>query len=1287
MDQIQEIIQENNQILQQKMTKTSELVGLYQEKCAKLNKATQAFKQLKEQYISAGSEVNRLKIDNARLSETLEKLQAQYSEVQRQLIESQSNYTKLEQLYERNHIESQLTISDLQQQVEQCTCKNSPVSSNKKASNEIKELKKTCKELKIVEKQLKTDNENLVKKIHKLEKLYLSEKSEITRKLQEAEETLSDQAKLLENMQTPYSNHETEVQQLKSEISSLHIEKNHLKFIEEECRHLRELVKKNRALNTVKCDAYTQIDDFQENYEENQEDLSQIFKDMILTRPVLSPFSASESVINSVSPRKTQSDQPIPDIIVTPPTPIVEKSNSIFNVTRENRVKRIRTKKFWMPFYGVPLVKPKRKLIKPTKVNSKGNLLEALQTLRENNINFAISSEPLRPGTNLSFLATTPRIYVASTTCWKTGCTEGNNQMLLRSMSEDQEPDLLGFFNNQSPQHNQQINNLLQKLLDGIKHIAKKSGCKRSKHKSFNKNSEFASTSESELEILFRKSSEVLNRNRSLTLAARKQLSKNSSFMESDLEDSGLVTGTPNTDSLDFIPPYEIPSKIIETNELSPEKSSLDEYKTLLCPSIISPLSSSNKSTPEETAKILPNFTRQLTDSACHRISFSECSIKQSPQKDVKKHSLTNLSIKTTDSNGTIEDTSLSQLKNKTNGLNPSDTPNKRRKISEVRKSETSHVLNGEVRELRTRKCLTNSITNSTIKPRRTSKINEPHRTIEKELPQSNLNLENSAVAADNDSQFVEQSTLVDNTWSSNLQIPKDVLSDNSELQKTLKHNFDKFKAKHQNTKSRLPKRCTLLKPSYTNSSSTKDVSVVPSSVYTKAKFNACDSLFRDTPSIRNISSNKRINILEHLVLKPDIQSPVDLVSQVIQDMSNTGPAKKAIVQIKRPLIETKIIPDLDDVQFDDSPKSPEPVEELESSIPPQWIPTEKPSVMAPHKATQLLNELMNFPNDDEVVNDVIQKLSFQTKNYISRLIICKLRVDTHDKADNSFPPSPAMTTTQRILMGLLKQLDQSTHPGIIDEFLEMAAIELYSKNRCSLEIIEPITRLYSALCRMRLDFNKLRKFIGECFFFCGDFAVPILYYVLIIWPDVLPSVSSQSSEDPLAKVIVQLCYLKTCNQPGYQLLPLRNLLHKYHQYPSERWNCDEIFEEILTKYIRNPSERFSSFAILIFLKNKSGKWVHNKIQQHLLPLYEKVPTSNPNLKATMLLLLGNIYYSFNKFDEQELSLIVQMQQWLESLKPIESDDIVLKSLEIAIDKLSKRPKVKKVEKDKGSHK
>lgn len=176
---------------------------------------------------------------------------------------------------------------------------------------------------------------------------------------------------------------------------------------------------------------------------------------------------------------------------------------------------------------------------------------------------------------------------------------------------------------------------------------------------------------------------------------------------------------------------------------------------------------------------------------------------------------------------------------------------------------------------------------------------------------------------------------------------------------------------------------------------------------------------------------------------------------------------------------------------------------------------------------------------------------------------------------------------TQWSCLGFLIKLDKSTHPGIIKIFQKAVQRVLYDPvQTCKLPIVQPLTRVHTALFKIKNDLDGIRRFVCECFYFSRDFAIPILFTVLTIWPNVLPKGTQLSgtnflpsiiltptlgfvySDVPLAKLIVHLTYLKFCNQPGYNLMPLRDLFTNFYGYPTERWNCDEIFQDLLVNYI-----------------------------------------------------------------------------------------------------------------------
>lgn len=267
---------------------------------------------------------------------------------------------------------------------------------------------------------------------------------------------------------------------------------------------------------------------------------------------------------------------------------------------------------------------------------------------------------------------------------------------------------------------------------------------------------------------------------------------------------------------------------------------------------------------------------------------------------------------------------------------------------------------------------------------------------------------------------------------------------------------------------------------------------------------------------------------------------------------------------------------------------------------------------------------------------------------------------DIHDTPDSTHNPAPMMTPTQRVMLGFMARLEKDDFQ-IFHHFLTLAEQRLLTAKE--LVEVSPITRLYLAVCKLQKNFHRMRRLCCDFFYFCDDLAVPFLFMVLTSWPEILPN-AADAENVPLARILVQVVYLKHCgDKPGFNLLPLRNLLVQFYKYPSERWDSDVLFEEFLNRYLSkffcvcfigvfnyfcslgNPV-RSSDYALLLFCKNHPDKWVNEKIDQHLKPLIDKIP--NDNSKAAVIILIGNLSHRFSS--KAEVNYVTGIRQWLRSL-------------------------------------
>uniref|UniRef100_A0AAR5P716 Uncharacterized protein n=1 Tax=Dendroctonus ponderosae TaxID=77166 RepID=A0AAR5P716_DENPD len=226
---------EDYQIAKKKIIKTNDLLDMYQVKIDKLNKASQAFKQLKTKYQSACQEAERLKLDNEQLKNSINKYKTDLEQTSNNFAQLQCEYRSLEAKYEQIMIDSQMTITELEEKVKQhLSNKNMAPSSpgKKNADDRLRELKRSYSELKEAEHRKAVENKSLLKEINQLknaaakeaEKIIIKDCKEINDlkdQLQKANATIQEQNRLNSIEKSHKEDSETEVATLKSEISVL----------------------------------------------------------------------------------------------------------------------------------------------------------------------------------------------------------------------------------------------------------------------------------------------------------------------------------------------------------------------------------------------------------------------------------------------------------------------------------------------------------------------------------------------------------------------------------------------------------------------------------------------------------------------------------------------------------------------------------------------------------------------------------------------------------------------------------------------------------------------------------------------------------------------------------------------------------------------------------------------------------------------------------------------------------------------------------------------------------
>ncbi|CAH0548142.1 unnamed protein product [Brassicogethes aeneus] len=429
----------------------------------------------------------------------------------------------------------------------------------------------------------------------------------------------------------------------------------------------------------------------------------------------------------------------------------------------------------------------------------------------------------------------------------------------------------------------------------------------------------------------------------------------------------------------------------------------------------------------------------------------------------------------------------------------------------------------------------------------------------------------------------------------------------------------------------------------------------------------------KELPVAQNIFSKPTPSVLK--------KESVDKVGEIMSMMKNTKTSTTPMLTEELPLnnnvdkVDTPLSPNQqpsanssiknnDDSR--DSLRSPEP-EVMTSCEDPKIIPLEKPPKMTLCKVDLLFKKLINFSKEKKVVEEVVSQFISEEPEYIAQLVLEIASRDIYDKPSNTHNNyAPPLTETQMVLFGFMVRLDKTLCESVQEHFLKKTEIVMFSKV-ADVQQANPLSRMYIAICKARKDMDRIRKFCCECFYFMEDLAVPVFFNVLTSWTQVLPK-HEASNDCPMAKVLVQLVQLKVCNTPGFNLCPLRDLLHYFYGYPKERQDCNAVFKDIFNSYIGNPS-RNTDLSIILFCKHQSDQWVLDKLDKHFKPLVHKIPSEN--YKATVLVLIGKICKNFRK-----KGLLNETVMWLESLKSESTTGVLLQAINYCLRYIDLRKKL-----------
>lgn len=115
-----------------------------------------------------------------------------------------------------------------------------------------------------------------------------------------------------------------------------------------------------------------------------------------------------------------------------------------------------------------------------------------------------------------------------------------------------------------------------------------------------------------------------------------------------------------------------------------------------------------------------------------------------------------------------------------------------------------------------------------------------------------------------------------------------------------------------------------------------------------------------------------------------------------------------------------------------------------------------------------------------------------------------QLAKDFEEAPSMQYVDAPLMTKKQNLLLCLMLRLETEKYHEMTNIFLCRSEQYLFYKG-CNVKSTVPVVRLYLAVCRLRGDITRVRKFLSDAFYLINEGAIIICFTVLTNWVDVMP--------------------------------------------------------------------------------------------------------------------------------------------------------------------------------------
>lgn len=106
-------------------------------------------------------------------------------------------------------------------------------------------------------------------------------------------------------------------------------------------------------------------------------------------------------------------------------------------------------------------------------------------------------------------------------------------------------------------------------------------------------------------------------------------------------------------------------------------------------------------------------------------------------------------------------------------------------------------------------------------------------------------------------------------------------------------------------------------------------------------------------------------------------------------------------------------------------------------------------------------------------------------------------------------PPAPPLTSTQQKVIALTGYMEKK-----IQDIQNIFLNKLHDRILKGVDILDALcryTRVYIAICRLKLDFNHARILLSKVVYQLDEESVPIAFVMCTTWPDIIPDYDEEN--------------------------------------------------------------------------------------------------------------------------------------------------------------------------------